>query len=42
MDRFLKVITTNKLSIEAIRPLPNRPSYSKLDVSFDKYRDFIK
>ena len=41
MDRFLKVITTNKLSIEAIRPLPNRPSYSKLDVSFDKYRDFI-
>ncbi len=41
MDRFSKVITTNKMSIEAVRPLPNRLSYSKLDISFDKYRDFI-
>ena len=41
MDKFSQIITTNKLSIEAVRPLPNRPSYSKLDISFDKYREFI-
>lgn len=41
MDKFSQVITTNKMSIEAVRPLPNRPSYSKLDISFDRYKDFI-
>ncbi len=41
MDRFSKVITTNKMSIKAVRPLPNRPSYSEMDISFDKYIDFI-
>lgn len=41
MDKFSQIITKNKISIEAVRPLPNRPSYSKLDISFDKYKEFI-
>ena len=41
MDKFSQVIMKNKMSIEAVRPLPNRPSYSILDVSFDKFKDFI-
>lgn len=41
MDRFSKVITTNKMSIKAEIPLPNKPRYSKLDISFDKFNEFI-
>ena len=41
MDRFSKVITTNEMSIKAELPLPNRPKYSRLDISFDKFNEFI-
>lgn len=41
MDRFSKGITTNKTSIKAELPLPNRPKYSRLDISFDKFNEFI-
>ena len=39
MDRFSKVITTNEMSIKAELPLPNRPKYSRLDISFDKFNE---
>ena len=41
MDRFSKVITTNEMSIKAELPLPNKPKYSILDISFDKFNEFI-
>lgn len=41
MDRFSKVITTNEMSIKAEIPLPYRPKYSRLDISFDKFNEFI-
>lgn len=41
MDKFSQVITTNQMNIESVRPLPNRPSYSKFDISFDKFNEFI-
>ena len=41
MDRFSKVITTNEMSIKDELPLPNRPKYSRLDISFDKFNEFI-
>ena len=40
MDRFSKVITTNEMSIKAELPLPNKPKYSILDISFDKFNEF--
>lgn len=41
MDRFSKVITTNVMNIKAELPVPNRPEYSRLDISFDKFNEFI-
>ena len=41
MNRFSKVITTNEMSIKAELPLPNRPKYSRLAISFDKFNEFI-
>lgn len=41
MDKFSSVITTNKMNIESVKPLPNRPIYSRFDISFDKFYEFI-
>ena len=41
MDKFKNVITINKLILKRMHPLPNKPSYSYLEISYDKFNEFI-